>query len=138
MKNLTLLLLFAVSFTSFGQKKYVTDSIKVYGNCDMCEERIEDAIDIVGVRAGNWNMETKMLTIIYSPAKITIEEIHQMCANIGHGTSMIKATEEAYNELHHCCKYIEHNHEGQGHGEETDGKACGKSCATPKGECTHK
>jgi hypothetical protein len=116
MKNLTILLLFAISLTSFGQKKYVTDSIKVYGNCEMCEERIEDEIDIVGVRAVNWNVETKMLTIIYSPAKISIEEIHQLCADIGHSTTMVKASEDAYEALHHCCKYVVHDHEGHEHG----------------------
>ena len=114
MKSALLLLIF--SFTSiFGvaQKanKYQTDTFRVYGNCGMCEDRIENALDIVGIRSAQWDEKTQMLTVTYISEKISIHEIHQICANIGHATEKMKADEKAYANLHHCCKYIIHNHE---------------------------
>jgi len=32
-------------------------------------------------------------------------EIHEAIAAVGHDTEKVKATDEAYEELHTCCKY---------------------------------
>ena len=114
MKHVTLLLLFSlISTLGIAQKgnKYQTDTFKVYGNCGMCEERIENALDIVGIRNAQWDETSQMLTVTYISDKISIQEIHQICANIGHATEKMKADEKAYANLHHCCKYIKHNNE---------------------------
>lgn len=106
MKHLIIILLATISLSSFGQRsKYVTENIKVYGICGMCEKRIENALDVVGVRDAQWDVQTKMLNIVYNSAKISIEEIHQLCADVGHSTEKIKCSREAYNALHGCCKY---------------------------------
>ena len=61
----------SLSLTSFGQKsKYVTEDIKVYGVCGMCEDRIENALDVVCVRSAQWDVETKMLNIVFNSGKI--------------------------------------------------------------------
>lgn len=118
-KYILSILLLVLGVISFGQKdnKYATETIKVYGNCGMCEERIESACDVVGVKRADWNEETKMLKIVYNPDKISLEELHQLCAEVGHSTDKVKATQEAYDNLHHCCKYVihEHEHEEGGH-----------------------
>ncbi|MCB9198053.1 MAG: hypothetical protein H6600_06295 [Flavobacteriales bacterium] len=105
--------MFFVGVVSFAQKsgKFETDTLKVYGNCDMCKERIENACDVVGVKRAIWEVETGKLTVVYSPSKISIEEIHQLCSEAGHATSKLKANPEAYDNLHHCCKYIIHDHD---------------------------
>lgn len=117
MKNYVLLILFAIITSSaIGQKvTYATDTLKVYGNCDMCKERIENACDVVGIKRASWDEKTQMLKVVYRPDKISIEEVHQLCANAGHATSKLKADEEAYEHLHHCCKYVVHDHEGGDH-----------------------
>ncbi len=116
-----------VGLVSFGQDnaKFKTDTLKVYGNCEMCEDRIENACDVIGVKRASWDAETGMLTITYKPTKISLEEIHQLCADIGHSTEKLKANEEAYANLLHCCKYVEHDHDGDH--DDCEGK-CGKSC----------
>jgi hypothetical protein len=138
MKKYILVILVAlVASAGYGQKssKYVSDTLKVYGNCDMCEERIENACDVVGVKRADWNEETSMLSVTYNPSKISLEEIHQICADIGHATSKVQADEEAYENLHHCCKYVIHEHEEgeHEHGDEAgcEGK-CGASCTKKK------
>lgn len=112
-KYILLTILMTLGLSSFSQKnsKYKSDTLKVYGNCEMCEERIENACDVVGVKRVDWNVETKMLTVLYNPSKISIEEIHQLCANVGHATSKVQADAQAYEDLHHCCKYVVHDHE---------------------------
>lgn len=114
MKKYILLAIVAIiGLVSYGQKsgKYQSDTLRVYGNCGMCEERIENACDVVGVKRADWDVDTKMLTVVYNPSKISIEEIHQLCADVGHATSKVQADAEAYENLHHCCKYVIHDHE---------------------------
>ena len=106
MKYLIIILLASLSLTNFGQKsKFTTSTFKVYGVCGMCEERIENALDVVGIKRADWDVETKMLIVIYQEDKISVEEIHQLCADVGHSTEKIKCSREAYNALHGCCKY---------------------------------
>lgn len=105
--------------TNAQTKKYKTETFKVYGTCEMCEERIESTLDIVGVRFADWDKKTKQCKVIYKPSKISSEEIHQQLSNVGHSTSKLKADPDAYASLHNCCKYVEHNHKGcQGNGHE--------------------
>lgn len=83
-----------------------TDTIKVYGNCGMCKNRIEGALKKVkGVQSANWNVETKMLIVSYDASKVSLNEIHQKVAAVGHDTEKIKAKDEVYNNLMGCCQY---------------------------------
>jgi mercuric ion binding protein len=94
---------------AFGQssKKPVTISFNVEGNCDMCKDRIENALSVKGIKSADWNIKSKTLTVVYVPAKITEEKIHQLVAKAGHDTEKVKATKEDYEGLHGCCKYRE-------------------------------
>lgn len=83
-----------------------TEKIKVYGNCGMCENRIEKAVNAVdGVSKADWNKETKMLDVTFDDAKTDIHKVHMAVAAVGHDTDMHKAKNEVYNDLPSCCKY---------------------------------
>lgn len=105
MKIRNLSLLFALllsSVAAFGQEM----SIKVYGACGMCQERIENnAKNIIGVNSASWDMEENLLTITYSAGLFQEMELHNSLAGIGHDTDKVKATDEVYANLHGCCKY---------------------------------
>ena len=106
MKSLSPLLLIIFvfcSFLSYAQNKKI--SFLVNGMCGMCEERIENALDIKGINFASWNQETKICNVAYDTKKISEKEIHQLLAKIGHDTQQCKATDEAYYSLHHCCHY---------------------------------
>jgi len=79
----------------------------VDGICGMCEERIESAIDVSGVVYSDWDRETKKLFVVYKPAKIEESELHRLINAVGHDTEASKASEEAYSNIHSCCKYRE-------------------------------
>jgi periplasmic mercuric ion binding protein len=85
------------------QKK--TDTIKVWGNCDMCKERIESAVKAEGATSAAWDSKTKVLTVSFDPAKTTIDALGKKLASVGHDTEKYKAPDEVYAKLPGCCKY---------------------------------
>jgi len=104
-KVLSLVGLFLIgAMTVFAQSK--TEKFKVYGNCGMCENRIEKAATSVdGVTAADWNQETKMLELTYDESKTNSNKVHLAIAKVGHDTDKHKAKDEVYNNLPGCCKY---------------------------------
>ncbi|MBC7383240.1 MAG: heavy-metal-associated domain-containing protein [Bacteroidia bacterium] len=109
MKNLIILLLSVLVFNTMlpaQEKTRKSETFKVYGNCEMCQETIETALKKKdGVLAKSWDTQTKMLTVSYEPSKITLTEIKQKIADVGYDTDEIKAKAETYNKLHKCCQY---------------------------------
>lgn len=89
----------------FGKKAEAR--FQVEGVCGMCKDRIENAVDLKGVKFAEWNKETSELFIVYKPKHISLEQIHQTLADAGHDTEMMKATNEAYNKVNGCCRYRE-------------------------------
>ena len=83
-----------------------TESFKVYGNCEMCKDRIEKAAKSVdGVSVADWNVETKMLALTFDDSKTDVHKVQEAIAKVGHDTDMHKATDEAYSKVAGCCKY---------------------------------
>ena len=81
-------------------------SFKVYGNCGMCENRIEKAaLGVEGVNSADWDKETKMLKLTCDVSKVKVENIHKAIAKVGHDTDKAKADDEVYSNLPGCCKY---------------------------------
>ena len=98
-------MLLALGFSAFAQNAE-TKEFKVYGNCGSCKARIEKAAKSVeGVRAADWNKETKLIKVAFDPGKTDIHKIHMAIAMAGHDTDMRKASQEAYDKLPACCKY---------------------------------
>jgi periplasmic mercuric ion binding protein len=100
------------SSTSFAQGKVVKANIKVFGNCGMCKERIETALDKGGVKVASWNPASKNLEVVYNSKKITELQIHELIAGVGHDTEKVKAKNEVYSKLPFCCLYRDHDHSG--------------------------
>jgi len=92
--------------TCEANKDAKTASFKVYGNCGMCEDRIEKAATSVeGVCSSEWDKETKMIKFTYHPEKVKVEKIHEAIALVGHDTEKATASDEVYASLPGCCKY---------------------------------
>lgn len=93
-----------VSVIAFAGNK--TEKFKVYGNCGMCETRIEKAAKgVEGVSKADWNKETKMIEVTLDDAKTDVHKVHMAIAKVGHDTEMHKAKNEVYDKLPDCCKY---------------------------------
>jgi hypothetical protein len=73
MKSIKILMAISVllSFTACNAqiKNAKTESVKIYGNCGMCETTIEKAGNLKKTAEVDWNKDTKMATITYDAKK---------------------------------------------------------------------
>ncbi len=95
-----------LSNTSYAQiKNAKTESVKIYGNCGMCETKIEKAGNIKKIANVDWNQETQMATLTYDAKKTNQEEILKRIALVGYDSDKFLAPDDVYNNLHGCCQY---------------------------------
>ncbi|OLY94536.1 Copper chaperone CopZ [Cnuella takakiae] len=102
-KHLLLIIFLALATSVFAQDK--TESVKVYGNCEMCKSRVEKAIQIDGVKKAGWDVDTKMLTVTYDSGKTNFSDIQKKVAAAGHDTENVRAEDAIYKKLPGCCRY---------------------------------
>ena len=89
-----------------GQDKNKKMAFEVDGICVMCKMRIEKAaLGVPGVKYANWDIPTHQLSLILDERKTNSMEIKTALVEAGHDTKELKATEEAYNQVHPCCRY---------------------------------
>ncbi len=106
MKKIILVILLISSSVTFAQNKNAKATLEVDGVCNMCKTRIEKAcLKTKGVKSAVWNVETHQLNLIYNDTKTNVETIEKNINKVGHDTKKNKANDEAYANLHPCCKY---------------------------------
>ena len=110
--------LFFSGYTSYSQETKIatndtTVSFKVFGVCVQCKQRIQKSLKIKGVQTASWNVQTKMLTVSYVHSMISLEQLHQTVAGVGHDTEKQTAKEEVYKALPDCCHYREMTDEAE-------------------------
>ena len=118
MKKITLALLFAggIALSGQAQTKFETTSIQVDGLCGMCEERIENAAYIPGVKKADWSQETHQLDLVFNPKKTSLDRIIASVNGVGHDVEGSAATDEQYANIHGCCRYRDEAVREQHHG----------------------
>ena len=110
MKNIVVMLCMVfVGLSAQAQEKKNKNakySIDVNGNCEQCKKRIEKAAySVSGVKSALWSVETHLLSLVVNEEKTSISAVKKAIAKVGHDTEGEKATDEVYDNLHHCCKY---------------------------------
>jgi copper chaperone CopZ len=86
-------------------KNSKTETVKIYGNCGMCETKIEKAGTIKKVATVDWNQETQMATLTYDATKTNQDEILKRIALAGYDSDKFLAPDDVYSNLHGCCQY---------------------------------
>jgi copper chaperone CopZ len=99
------LLLFSFSSCNAQIKNAKTESVKIYGNCEMCEKTIETAGNIKKVASVDWNKDSKMATITYDSTKTNQDEILKLIALVGYDSDKFLAPDDVYSKLAGCCQY---------------------------------
>lgn len=96
-----------LSFTSCNSqiKNAKTETVKIYGNCGMCEKKIESAGNLKKVADVDWNVDTKMATITYDAKQTNQEAILKRIALSGYDSDKFLAPDNAYSKLPGCCQY---------------------------------
>jgi mercuric ion binding protein len=110
MKNLILAVLITAPVFITKIDAQTTAVLRVPGMCDMCTKRIELAADIKGVKDAKYNLEKKELTIVYKPEKVDLSTITAEILKAGYDVDSLRAPDEAYKKLDHCCQYDRHQH----------------------------
>ncbi|MHC5201806.1 efflux RND transporter periplasmic adaptor subunit [Myroides sp. LJL119] len=89
-----------------GEKQSNSLKLWVNGNCEMCQQRIQQAaLALPGVKTALWDVKTKELSLEIDPKKVTLDKISQSIANKGHQTQLHNPQDKVYQELPSCCKY---------------------------------
>ena len=112
-KIIFLFSVFLISFSIQAQdikevkkKKNARVAFEVDGICGMCKKRIETAaLKTKGVKFAIWDVSTHQINIILDERKTTLETLKINIANIGHDINGFRASDEAYESVHPCCKY---------------------------------
>lgn len=79
--------------------------IKTSAMCDMCKETMEKHVAFEkGVKKSSLDVDSKILTVTYNPAKITPEQIRKAVAKSGYDADDVPADPKAYKKLDACCK----------------------------------
>lgn len=102
---MAIILLLSVTISSAQIKNAKTETVKIYGNCDMCKSIIETAGTIKKVAKVEWNKDTKMATLTYDSTKTSQDEILKRIALAGYDSDKFLAPDAVYEKLHGCCQY---------------------------------
>lgn len=100
---LGLILITLCATKAFAQ--HTTETFSVSGNCGMCKKTIEKAAKSAGANKATWDADKQHITVTYNGKKTTRLKIQEAIAATGYDTEAVRASDEAYNQLHGCCKY---------------------------------
>ena len=101
MKNLILIFALFASTLSFGQEIKIQTSAE----CGSCKTRIEEGLNYTkGVKFAELDLATKIVTVGYSPKKISEAEIKKVISEIGYDADEVKANPASVKELPMCCR----------------------------------
>ena len=79
--------------------------IKTSAQCPMCKEAIEEHLTFErGVRHALLDMETKKVTVRYSPGRTNPDRLRKAITTLGYDADEMEGDSEAYANLPACCK----------------------------------
>lgn len=100
-----IILLLSTTISSAQIKNAKTETVKIYGNCEICKAKIEKAGNIKKTAKVDWNPETGLATITYDTAKTNVNELLKLIALAGYDSDKYLAPSKSYSKLDKCCQY---------------------------------
>lgn len=92
--------------TTTNQVASTDTTFGVRGNCGMCKNTIEKAVNSIdGVSSANWDKDKKQINVSFDGSKTNLDAIHKAIANVGYDTDKATGNQGAYDNLPGCCKY---------------------------------
>lgn len=102
---LATILLFSIISLNAQIKNSKTETVKVYGNCEMCKAKIEKAGNLKKTSKVTWDDKTQLATITYDEKKTNQDEILKRIALVGYDSDKFLAPDATYSKLPGCCQY---------------------------------
>ena len=88
-----------------GSGKVEEIKIKTSAKCGMCKEKIEETLAFEkGVKSAILDVETKIVTVKYDPAKTDPLKIKTAISKAGYDADEVKKDPKAYEKLPKCYK----------------------------------
>lgn len=100
-----IIVLLSYTFSNAQTKNEKTETVKIYGSCDMCKSTIETAGNMKNIAIVDWDKTTKMATISYDSLKTSKEQIVKRIALAGYDSDIFLAPQDTYASLPSCCQY---------------------------------
>lgn len=82
-----------------------TVSVRINGNCSMCEATIEEAAAMDGAVRLDWDRTTRVAQLTYDTTRTTVAAVLDRVAAAGYDTERSLAPDGAYDKLPLCCRY---------------------------------
>lgn len=113
--NFLVLICLLISSVGLAQEKNKKLTLDVNGKCLMCKARIEKAaLNVPGVKYASWDIPSHQLALVMDERKTDVMKVKTALVEAGHDTKELKASQEAYDKIHPCCKYREDNSDDSG------------------------
>ena len=97
-KYITVIAVLVMSFSFIAdaqtRKAEIKDtavSFRVGGACEMCKQRIEETIKTKGVRTAKWDVNSKILNLVYNQGILSLAKIHKRISEVGHDIELEKS-----------------------------------------------
>ncbi|RAJ15980.1 DUF3347 domain-containing protein [Arenibacter echinorum] len=122
---ITISVLLSFAAANAQAKNLKSESVKIFGNCAMCEKTIEKAGNLNNAAKVDWDKDTKMAIISFDTLATSKEEILKRIALAGYDSELFFAPDDTYANLPECCQYERakkeaHNMESQKQNMTTD------------------
>lgn len=113
--ELRVFILSLISLTFFTQLKAQKEPVAVKdgyridiqtsGICEMCKYTLEKDLTFEkGVKSADFNLENKVLTLVYNPKKTDPQTLRERITKVGYHADTLARDIQAYEKLPFCCK----------------------------------
>jgi copper chaperone CopZ len=87
------------------KSKLETVIIQTSAECGDCKDRIEEMLNYTkGVKFSELDLETKKVTVKFSPKKISLSQIKTKLSELGYDADEVKSNPESVKKLPLCCQ----------------------------------
>ncbi len=86
-------------------KNSKTVTVRIDGDCGMCEKTIEKVGSVKGEADVDWDTDAKTAQVTYDTTRTDLDAILQRVAQAGYDNERYLAPKEAYSKLPGCCQY---------------------------------
>lgn len=80
-------------------------TVRIDGDCPMCEKTIEKVAYVKGEAEADWDVDAKTARITFDSTRTTLDAVLQRIAHAGYDSEHYLAPKEAYDKLPGCCQY---------------------------------
>lgn len=86
-------------------KNAQTSTVRIDGDCPMCEKTIEKVAYVKGEAEADWDVDAKTARITIDSTRTDVDAVLQRIAHAGYDNERYLAPDAAYRALPGCCQY---------------------------------